>query len=449
MASRFQFLIQLALSLSLSHTHTHSHNLGLYHANYNGDYKDYTSYMSAGVNQRRYPQKCFNGQNNYLFGWFGDRTLRLTASDIAENNEDGFDRQVTLASFVDYNKLLTATPALSNTMDVDIDDIVVLISIDEKYFLQFNVAKGPNVQTEDMIDQVTIVEDRSGGTELLGGIDIHNPTYRIEGFFNSNDSSGQSDLVIMVCGQSISPRGNSPTFVDFANLTISRGIGRCPTLPPSTSPTPSPSNSPSKNPTIDPNVVDLGEALGLLLAEAENEIDTKARGTTAGATKTHNNVEPPDFQLRSSSGGSSSSSSVATTLSTSTTTIVSNDVSDLRTRSSPTKLYRPRGITGIAIHNNVGGFAGNADIREQSRPRGVGSREPISTQSRIEFQATLLRGSTNGGSGIGVSPESRPRPSSSSRPKRRPGRTGEESKRLGGGGGQRNNNNIFLRRGNS
>lgn len=48
--------------------HELGHNLGLNHANENGDYLDYTSYMSAGHYEEGYPRKCFNGQNHHHLG---------------------------------------------------------------------------------------------------------------------------------------------------------------------------------------------------------------------------------------------------------------------------------------------------------------------------------------------------------------------------------------------
>jgi hypothetical protein len=115
--------------------------------------------MSAGHFKERYPQKCFNGQNNYHLGWFSDRTM--LSEDIDE------PATVNLASLVDYRQL-----------DYE-SDFVVLISIDQRCFLQFNQDKSFNWEVEEKQNQITIVENLGGGTEMLAGIDMDTPTFKI------------------------------------------------------------------------------------------------------------------------------------------------------------------------------------------------------------------------------------------------------------------------------
>jgi hypothetical protein len=122
---RQQQLIAILISKSTSSARILRHNLGLSHANENGNYLDYTSYMSAGHYTEKYPRKCFNGGNHYRLGWFSDRTLNLENVDLPV--------LVDLASFVDYRLLSGSTNG------------VVLVSIDERYFLQFNQAKDYNI----------------------------------------------------------------------------------------------------------------------------------------------------------------------------------------------------------------------------------------------------------------------------------------------------------------
>lgn len=197
--------------------------------------------MSAGHSQERYPEKCFNGQNNFHFGWFSDRTLQL------KKIQSAF--AVTLASFVDYE-------FLENSSDV------VIIAIDEKYFLQFNRAKSFNRGTEEHIDEVTIVEDTGGGTELLVGLDRENP------FFEMKKYRGKSSLSILVCDMFIGTENS----VDRVVLSISLdSSGSCPinteappqrpprsptsTVAPTSKPTPAPTTKPTPAPTAKPTAV--------------------------------------------------------------------------------------------------------------------------------------------------------------------------------------------------
>lgn len=193
------------------------HNLGLLHANENGNYLDYTSYMSAGSTVERYPQKCFNGQNHWHFGWFADRTLTLRNVDTPV--------VVRLSSFVDY-RLLSES------------DDVVLVSIDDEYFIQFNQAKDHNIETQEKANAATIVQRRKGGTEMLAGIDENSPVYRIPEY------EGKSILAIAFCGREYGERGAGETMV----ISIGRNTVACPI-----SPTPPPSKYPSSFPSLAPS----------------------------------------------------------------------------------------------------------------------------------------------------------------------------------------------------
>lgn len=384
----------------------------MYHANHQGSYRDYTSYMSAGLNQLKYPQKCFNGQNHARLGWFDDRTLKLNTDNNDIFNNDGDDPTlITLAAFVDYNKLFTI-PSLPHT-GIKVEDIVVIISIDDKYYLQFNVAKGPNIQTEIMVDQVTIVEDLDGGTELLAGIDIENPEYRIEGFFENN-----SDLVMRVCHQNIGGIrwSNDHHFVDYVTLSIGRDQAICPTPPtssPTTAPTFSPTDSPSKNPTIDPDAAALGDALNLLL-EKNDESDMQTRGSTT------NNIDPDVVALGKALNAQlegveqsdlNTRDSTPTNISTATSLDLSS-TSDLRPRANPSATsIRPGGVATGGFHNNVVGpsesgtitredFLNGPDDDNEQRPRGENGAGP-----RPDFEAALLRGSSNKNNVVPSRPE--------------------------------------------
>jgi hypothetical protein len=154
--------------------HEMGHNLGLMHSNQNNvEYMDLTSYMSFGHAIPYYPLKSFNGANNAQFGWYSDRQVTVDPSQGGQ--------VIALATFVDYSK--------SNKSDP------VLIQIGTDVFLQYNRAKDFNSQSEQDIDQVTIVQQQNNGTSLLGSVDpFSNPQFTI----NDLDGSGRN-VVITAC----------------------------------------------------------------------------------------------------------------------------------------------------------------------------------------------------------------------------------------------------------
>ncbi len=91
----------------------------------------------------------------------------------------GSSRLVTLASFVDYDK------ASGNE--------AVVLNIDDVYFLQFNQAKGMNIDTLAKRDEVTVTEGLEGASESRAGLEVG---HRFE---VSNYQNSQRTLVIEVC----------------------------------------------------------------------------------------------------------------------------------------------------------------------------------------------------------------------------------------------------------
>ena len=110
--------------------------------------------MGSALMERGSPQKCFNGQNHWTLGWFSDRSLVVDVSNLF-----AAPQLVTLAAFVDYDKLV------SND-----DDRLILVRIGDLY-MQFNRAKGINKDTSEKINQLTVVQEVFKGTELLAGLD--------------------------------------------------------------------------------------------------------------------------------------------------------------------------------------------------------------------------------------------------------------------------------------
>lgn len=155
--------------------------------------------MSAGFSSSFYPSKSFNGANNWQLGWYNDRELEF-------DPEQG-GQKIILATFVDYGKTNKSNP--------------VLIKVGNVTFLQYNRAKDFNYQTQEMIDEVTIVQQLSNGTSLLGGVNASNSQFAISNF----EGSGR-DLLVYVCSSG-SGNADDPDWVslgigfdhDFCNQT--------------------------------------------------------------------------------------------------------------------------------------------------------------------------------------------------------------------------------------
>jgi hypothetical protein len=240
-------------SLSAS-MHEIGHNLGLLHANENGDYLDYTSYMSAGSAREFYPQKCFNGQNHWHLGWFNENTLSLY--NITE------PVTVKLRSFIDYR-----------TLQADSDE-PVLISIDDEFFLQYNEASSFNFETQEKADQVTIVQLLDGGTEMLAGID------EVERLYFLNDEYGNMQMIVLVCWKEIDSIGTT------IGLSIGKDTVQCtddPTgivstdIAPSASPAISSSSAPSFFDTVESNTTN--SVVNMTTEESKQENLNSTEGT--------------------------------------------------------------------------------------------------------------------------------------------------------------------------
>jgi len=175
--------------------HEMGHNLGLLHSNQNNlAYMDFTSYMSAGYATPYYPIKSFNGANNAQLGWYTDRQVTVNPSQGGQ--------MVTLAALPDYGKYNKNNP--------------VLAQVGSAIYLQYNRAKDFNAQAQQMIDQVTIVQQLSNGTSLLGGVDpATNPQYTIVNL----DGTGRN-VVVYACSRGTGD-SNNPDY-----MTVSIGYDR-------------------------------------------------------------------------------------------------------------------------------------------------------------------------------------------------------------------------------
>jgi hypothetical protein len=142
------------------------------------EYADYSGYMSASYKDAAWPKKCFNGQNHDHFGWYSDKQLKMDPSNGG--------KVVQLAAFVDYPKAA---------------DAYVNIAISDKYFLQYNVADGFNVNTQDKANQVTLVEKYVDGSNLMTGLSPGDE-WKISNF----NGSGKT-LLIRACGSGTGTSG--------------------------------------------------------------------------------------------------------------------------------------------------------------------------------------------------------------------------------------------------
>ena len=126
--------------------HELGHNLGFRHSGFNSEaYGDESGYMGFTIYQSGGPVKCFNAHKNWVAGWFRPRQYRV-------NPAMESPVLLRLVTFVDYDK------AASNE-----DVLVKLVGhFGKEYYLQHNVAKSFNLETEQKQNLVTITEKGNG-----------------------------------------------------------------------------------------------------------------------------------------------------------------------------------------------------------------------------------------------------------------------------------------------
>ena len=214
---RSQYNDEWGLSLTAT-MHELGHSMGLLHANENGrPYADSTGYMAAGHKSQDWPRKCFNGYHLWKLGWYRTRSLSLFPT------EDDEPQRIVLSAFVDFDRANTSEP--------------VLISLLDRYFLAFNVAKSFNQDTGGKRNKVTITEPGVGGTESLAGLG--------EGDAFALRTDDNKQLFVQAC--EVLPQSQySPE-----RVLIAVAVGESqPCLPsPSRAPTSRPSSSPTLQPT--------------------------------------------------------------------------------------------------------------------------------------------------------------------------------------------------------
>ena len=189
----------LCLHLLHCSAYLSGHTLGLSHSGEDGDaYGDISGFMGYATSRRTdWPRKCFNGLKNWQLGWYNDRHLMIT--------DPSTPRKITLAAFVDYNK------AKSNE--------VVVVNIADRFFLQYNRAKGFNDETEEIGDMVAVTENTERWSSSRGGLDL------METFEVPNFEDGKT-LVVQVCEENINSDEDASR-ADAVVVSIGLGTSYC------------------------------------------------------------------------------------------------------------------------------------------------------------------------------------------------------------------------------
>jgi Gametolysin peptidase M11 len=190
--------------------HELGHNLGFRHSGFGSEaYGDESGYEGFTEYKTGAPVKCFNGHKNWISGWFKDRQVLVDPTWESS-------RLLRLVTFVDYDKPM-------NTNDV------VLIRVGS-YFIQYNRAKGINIDTGMNADTVTVTyaEDAVSDSQAIAGLSA-GQTKLIADFKGSG-----YDLVVEVCEfgstgensvvsttrQVIFGQGTETSSIDFAWVSI-------------------------------------------------------------------------------------------------------------------------------------------------------------------------------------------------------------------------------------
>jgi hypothetical protein len=126
---------------------------------------------AAGNKAVDWPRKCFNGMENWQLGWYQGRQTRLTVDEAGH--------LIKVASFVDFKRTNNNEP--------------VTVRVGEIIYLQYNVAKEFNVDTEEKKNELTITAKSDSGSEGIAGLK-ENEQYVIPNY----EHSGRN-LVIEAC----------------------------------------------------------------------------------------------------------------------------------------------------------------------------------------------------------------------------------------------------------
>jgi hypothetical protein len=205
------------------------HQIGLGHSSIvTPDTNDATCYMAGGDPRPDKPRQSFNGAMNLALRWYEKRTMYI-------NPLTAQAQLVKLATFVDFNKTTSFQP--------------VLVVIGEKqnqtnqtYVLQYNRAKGFNIDTRSLKNWVTVhVNAGFNATERKGALNIYNPLFTVADYLGSG-----RDLLIEVCSD-VPGNDRRP---DVMNISVGLGESLC--GPKEVVPSPPPSPRPRRRRTPSP-----------------------------------------------------------------------------------------------------------------------------------------------------------------------------------------------------
>jgi hypothetical protein len=150
----------------------------------------WTGYMGGTAIASNGPRRCYNGYKSYQLRWYEDRHLNLR--DFAT------PRKVQLAAFVDYRK---TTASVHH----------VVVNLADRFFLQYNRAKGINFETHMMKNLVTVVSNEPNMSLLLAGLGAGKAW---------TTAYGGRTLYVAVCRRIDAPVGSTATVPDVMVLTI-------------------------------------------------------------------------------------------------------------------------------------------------------------------------------------------------------------------------------------
>lgn len=167
--------------------------------------------MSVSSKASDTPRQAFNGAKHFKLGWYQLRTMTinpLAAPPAGSRSFATSPRLIQLAAFVDFELTKRHQP--------------VLVSIDDKYFIQYNRAKGFNNETRSMADRVTVTAVSDGGwqSERKAGLNqlADESLYVLENYSDSG-----RDLYIQVCSE----RPGSYTRPDMMVISIGLDNSLC------------------------------------------------------------------------------------------------------------------------------------------------------------------------------------------------------------------------------
>lgn len=183
--------------------------------------------MASGLPDEDKPRKCFNAANHVQLKWFSQGTRTWTAS------EGG--RLIQLSAFVDYDPHNVLTP-------------VILQS--GAFSAQYNLAAKHNIGTEEYKNELVIVEQMPGSTELRAHLKVGESAVMggntIVVMCNDLQIGGQKSVLV-----GIGPSATSSAAALCA-LSPETSAGPPPTKPPTKAPSQSPTKSPTASPTAKP-----------------------------------------------------------------------------------------------------------------------------------------------------------------------------------------------------